>query len=36
MTAIWKLENEDRTWLKLEIVDIDYNIKPPVKNYKRV
>ena len=26
MTATWKLENEDWTWLKLEVVDIDYNV----------
>ena len=25
MTATWKLENEDWTWFKLEIVDIKYN-----------
>jgi hypothetical protein len=26
MTATWRLENEDWTWLKLEIVDINYNV----------
>ena len=26
MTATWKLENKDWTWLKLEVVDIDYNV----------
>lgn len=25
MTATWKLEDEDWTWLKLEILDIRYN-----------
>jgi hypothetical protein len=25
MTATWKLEKEDWTWLKLEIKDIKYN-----------
>lgn len=25
MTATWKLENEDWTWLKLEILDVKYN-----------
>jgi hypothetical protein len=27
MTATWKLENEDWTWLKLEIENIEYNEK---------
>jgi hypothetical protein len=26
MTATWKLENEDWTWLKLEILDVKYNM----------
>ena len=26
MTATWKLEKEDWTWLKLEITDINYNV----------
>ncbi|WP_029036693.1 DUF6544 family protein [Salinimicrobium xinjiangense] len=29
MTATWKLKNEDWTWLKLEIVDIIYNVEDP-------
>lgn len=27
MTATWKLEDQDWTWLKLEVVHIDYNIR---------
>jgi len=28
MTATWKLEKEDWTWLKLEVIDIKYNEMP--------
>ena len=30
MTATWKLEKEDWTWLKLEIEDINYNVNATV------
>ncbi|MCY2688587.1 DUF6544 family protein [Salinimicrobium sp. TH3] len=36
MTATWKLENQDWTWLKLDIENIDYNVKAPVKNSKKI
>ncbi|MCC8361098.1 DUF6544 family protein [Salinimicrobium sediminilitoris] len=36
MTATWKLENQDWTWLKLDIKNIDYNVKAPVKNSKKI